>query len=153
MADAKRLSIIFQLSGVAFLMSVADLLAIRGAEEDELTPYEDSGEPFQLGTLTYRGTEVLVYELAWLFGLTEEQKTKSGPLLIFSGSDGPWAISVDHVVGLFDSALFELQSLPAYLFDDEFVPYHQVSQYDGDLLIYIDSQQVDLAWRGGLQCA
>lgn len=151
MVGADHLRIVFRVSGVAFLMPVADLLAIRGANEDELTQHEYSSELSRMGTFVYRETDTPVYDLALLFQLTQECHCETGPLLIFAGSDCPWAVRVDHVVGVFDSGSFELQSLPAYLFDDDaYVPYRQVSLYAGQLLISVDSQQLDQVWRRGL---
>lgn len=150
MVAADHLRIVFQVSGVAFLMPVADLLAIRGANEDELTQNEHSPELSRLGSFVYRETDVQVYDLALLFQLTRECHCETGPLLVFAGSDCPWAVRVDHVVGVFDSGSFKLQNLPAYLFDDVFVPYRQVSLHDGQLLICVDSQQLAQAWCRGL---
>ena len=46
MVDADRLRIVFQVNDVDFVMPVADLLAIRGLNEDDLTPLDQSSEPF-----------------------------------------------------------------------------------------------------------
>ena len=115
MVDADLLRIVFRVDDVTFVMPVADLLAIRGVDEDDLTPQAQPSDPFQLGSLTYRETDARVYDLASLFGLVEEKLGKEGPLLIFAGSDSPWAVRVDCVDGVVDAAHFEFQNLPAYL--------------------------------------
>ncbi len=147
MVDADRLRIVFRVNGVAFVMPVADLLAIRGVDEDLLTPQSQSSEPFQLGSLTYRETDARLYDLAALFDLEERSLCEEGPLLVFAGSDSPWAVRVDQVDGVVDAVSFELHDLPTYLFRDESVPYRQVALYDGQLLISVDSQQIDQAWH------
>ena len=147
MVDADLLRIVFRVDDVTFVMPVADLLAIRGVDEDDLTPQAQPSDPFQLGSLTYRETDARVYDLASLFGLAEGKLCEEGPLLVFAGSDSPWAVRVDYVDGVVDAAHFEIQDLPIYLFADQFVPYHQVALYDGKLLISVDSQQIDQAWR------
>ena len=149
MVDADRLRIVFRVNGVAFVMPVADLLAIRGVGEDILTPQGQSSESFQLGFLTYRETDTRLYDLAALFELEEGSLCEEGPLLVFAGSDSPWAVRVDQVDGVVDAASFELHDLPTYLFRDESVPYRQVALYDGQLLISVDSRQIDQAWHRG----
>ena len=147
MVDADHLRIVFQVNDVDFVMPAVDLLAIRGVDEDDLDPLDKSSEPFQIGSLAYRETDVRVYDLTLLFNLTVENNCDAGPLLIFAGSDCPWAVRVDRVVGLFDVAKFEFHNLPVYLLRDEFVPYHQVALCDGQLLVSVDSQQIDQVWR------
>jgi chemotaxis signal transduction protein len=147
MVDADHLRIVFQVNDVDFVMPVADLLAIRGEDEDDLTPLGQSSGSFQLGSLTYRETDIRVYDLALLFNLMAENSCEVGPLLIFAGSDCPWAVRVNHVVGVFDVMHFEFQDLPAYMFRDEFVPYHQVPLHDGKLLVSVDSQKIDQVWQ------
>jgi chemotaxis signal transduction protein len=149
MVDADHLRIVFQVNDVDFVMPVADLLAIRGLDEDDLALVDQPSEPFQLGSLSYRETDVRVYDLALLFNLKAESNCEEGPLLIFAGADSPWAVRVNHVVGVFDTTHFEFQDLPVYLFHDEFVPYHQVALHDGQLLVSVDSQQIDQAWHRG----
>ena len=147
MVDADHLRIVFQVNGVGFIMPVTDLLAIRGIDEDDLVPVGQSFNPFQVGSLVYRQTDVKVYDLTALFNLAEDKRCEEGQLLIFAGSDCPWAVRVDCVAGVVDVERFEFQELPAYLFRDEFVPYHQVALHDGQLLVSVDVHQVDLAWR------
>jgi chemotaxis signal transduction protein len=147
MVDADHLRIIFQVNGVGFVMPVADLLAIRDLGEAMLTPLAQPLDSFQLGTLLYRETAVTVYDLAQLFGLIADGHCENGPLLIFSGSDYPWAVRVDQVSGVLDEEHFEFQELPAHLFYDAFVPYSQVALHDGRLLVSVDSRQIDEAWR------
>lgn len=146
MVDADLLRIVFRVDGVTFVMPVADLLEIRGVNEVDLTPQAQPSS-FQRGSLNYRETDARVYDLASLFGLAEEEISKEGPLLIFAGPDGPWAVRVDCVDGVLAATHFVFQELPAYLFVDQFVPYHQVALSDGKLLISVDSQQIDQAWR------
>lgn len=146
MVDADHLRIVFRMNGVDFIMPVADLLAIRGLEEEGLTPQVQAHDPLQPGYLSYCGTDVQVYDLASLFNLTGEKQTGEGRLLIFAGSDGPWAVRVDCVDGVTDAAKFAYQDLPAYMFDDEFVPYHQVALYEGRLLVSLEARQMDRAW-------
>jgi chemotaxis signal transduction protein len=150
MVDADHLRIVFQVNDVDFVMPVADLLAIRGLDEDDLTPMDQSSEPFQIGSMAYRGTDVRVNDLALLFNLTAENSCDEGPLLIFAGSDCPWAVRVNHVQGVFDATHFEFQDLPAYMFRDGLVPYHQVALCDGQLLVSVDSRQIDQAWHRGV---
>jgi chemotaxis signal transduction protein len=150
MVGADLLRIVFRVNGVAFVMPVADLQAIRGVNEDALTLQDQSSSTFQLGVMTYREIDVQVYNLAALFDLAEENSCKDGPLLVFAGSDNPWAVRVDHVDGVIDATHFEFQDLPAYLLHDGFVPYHQIALYDGKLLVSVDSQQIDQAWRRSL---
>lgn len=147
MVDADHLRIVFRVNGVSFVMPVADLLAIRGEAEDDLTSQVQDSASVPLGFLNYRGTDARLYDLASLFELAEESNFKEGPLLVFAGSDSPWAVRVDSVDGVFDTARFEFQDLPAYLFRDELVPYHQIALYEGQLLVSLDAQQIDLAWR------
>ena len=147
MVGADLLRIVFWVNGVTFVMPVADLLAIRGVNEDDLTLQDQSSSPFQLGFMTYRKIDAQVYNFAELFDLDEENSCKDGPLLIFAGSVNPWAVRVDHVDGVINAAHFEFQDLPTYLLRDEFVPYHQIALYDGELLVSVDSQQIDQAWR------
>lgn len=149
MVDADRLRIVFRVNGVAFVMPVADLLAIRGVGEDILTPQGQIYEPFQLGSLTYRETDTRLYDLAALFDLEEGRPGEEGPLLVFAGSDSPWAVMVDQVDGVVDTASFEFHDLPTYLFRDESGPYRQVALYGGQLLISVDSRQIDQAWHRG----
>lgn len=149
MVDADRLRIVFRVNGVIFVMPVADLLAIRGVGEDILTPQGQSSEPFQLGSLIYRETDTRLYDLAALFELEDRKLSEEGPLLVFSGSDSPWAVRVDQVDGVLDVARFEFHALPTYLFRDEFVPYSHVALYEGQLLISVDSRQIDQAWHRG----
>ena len=147
MLDADLLRIVFRMNGVTFVVPVADLLAIRGVNEDDLTLQDQSSSAFQLGFMTYREIDAQVYNLAELFGLTEGNSCQDGPLLVFAGSDNPWAVRVDQVDGVIDATHFEFQDLPAYFLRDEFVPYHQVALHDGQLLVSVDSQQIDQAWR------
>ena len=149
MVDADRLRIVFRVNGVTFVMPVADLLAIRGVGEDVLTPQGQSCESLQLGSLTYRETNTRLYDLAALFELEDGSLCEEGPLLVFAGSDSPWAVRVDQVDGVVDVARFEFHPLPTYLFRDEFVPYSQVALYEGQLLISADSRQIDQAWHRG----
>ena len=97
MVDADHLRIVFQVNDVDFVMPVDDLLAIRGLDEDDLAPLDQSSEPFQLGSLAYRETDVRVYDLALLFNLSAEGNCEAGQLLIFAGSDWPWAVRVRRV--------------------------------------------------------
>ncbi len=112
MVDADHLRIVFQVNGIGFVMPVADLLAIRGMDEDDLILVEQSTNPFQVGLLSYRETDVKVYDLASLFALAESDRCEEGQLLVFAGSDCPWAVRVDSVVGVVDAARFEFQDLP-----------------------------------------
>lgn len=149
MVDADRLRIVFRVNGVTFVMPVADLLAIRGVGEDALAPQGQPSEPFQLGSLTYREAETRLYDLAALFELEEASVCEEGPLLVFAGSDSPWAVRVDQVDGVVDATSFEFHDLPTYLFRDESAPYRQVALSDGQLLISVDSRQIDQAWHRG----
>jgi chemotaxis signal transduction protein len=147
MLDADHLRIVFSVSGVSFVMPVVDLLAIRSTGEDDLVPLVQSSGLFQLGSLVYRETEVTVYDLAALFELAGNDQRDEGHLLVFAGSDCPWAVSVDRVAGVVDAAQFEFRDLPSHLFRDESVPYHQVASHDGKLFISVDAQQIGRAWR------
>ena len=64
MVDADHLRIVFHVNGVGFVMPVADLLAIRGKGEDELTAVESPDSPLQTGFIVCRETDVSVYTLA-----------------------------------------------------------------------------------------
>lgn len=147
MLDADHLRIVFSVHGTSFVMPVADLLAIRGANEEDLTSEVQSPGSFRTGSLVYRETDVAIYDLAALFSLTGETARGDDQLLIFAGADCPWAVRVDHVAGVFDAALFELRELPTHLFRDELVPYRQVALHEGQLLVSIDARQIDRVWH------
>jgi chemotaxis signal transduction protein len=147
MLDADHLRIVFSVSGISFVMPVVDLLAIRSTGEDDLAPLVQSSGLFQLGSLVYRETDVTVYDLAALFELDGNDQGDEGHLLVFAGSDCPWAVCVDRVAGVVDAAQFEFRDLPSHLFCDEFVPYHQVALHDAQLFVSVDAQQIGRAWR------
>ena len=147
MVYATHLRIVFRVNGVDFVMPVADLLAIRGAEEYRLIPLAQPSDRYQVGSMVYKEIEVQVYDLVALFDLAKENQSEQGPLLIFAGSDFPWAVKVDCIDGVIDAERFEFQDLPAYLFQDEPIPYHQVALYEGRLLISVDSRQIGRSWR------
>lgn len=147
MVDADHLRIVFRVNGVDFVMPVADLLAIRGGDEDEVSPLAQLSGSLQLGTLVYRDADVKVYDLAALFCLTAVEPVGETMLLLFAGSDYPWAVRVAYVSGVVDAAKFEFVDLPAYFFRDGFVPYHQVALYNDKLLVSINARQIDVAWR------
>ncbi len=147
MLDADHLRIVFSVHGIGFVMPVADLLAIRGVDEEDLTSEVQSADSFQTGSLVYRETDVAVYDLAALFSLTGKAVGDDVQLLIFAGADCPWAVRVDHVSGVVDAALFEFRDLPTHLFRDERIPYQQVALHKGQLLVSVDARRVDRAWH------
>jgi len=147
MVGAEHLRIVFRVNDTGFVMPVADLLAIRGPGEDELTLTSHSGGSLQLGTMAYRETDVMVYDFASLFELGEYPAPAEHLLLIFAGADGPWAVPVDHVSGVVNESGLMFQDLPEYLFRDGTVPYHQVAVYQEQLLVSTDVQQVEETWR------
>lgn len=143
MVDADHLRIVFWVNGVGFVMPVADLLVIRGAEEDEpVTPVASPGALLS-GSLVYRDVEVPVYNLVSLFQLEGQDHVGAGPLLVFAGSESPWAVKVDRVSGVVDVSRLKFHDLPAHLFDDDNVLYHQVAFCDEQLLVSVDPRRVD----------
>jgi len=110
MVDAGHLRIVFHANGVGFVMPVADLLAIRGKGEDELTAVEYPDSPLQAGFIVYRETDVSVYTLASLSELPDTDSNVESQLLVFTSADCPWAVQVDHVTGVMDSAQFKYQN-------------------------------------------
>lgn len=147
MVDAAQLRIVFNVKGVGFVMPIANLLAIRGKGEDTLTAMEQSGSPLQLGFMVYRETDVAVYTLTALFELPEADSDVESQLLVFTGADCPWAVQVDHVTGVLDSAQFKYQDVPVYLFREGSMPYHQVALYADQLLVSISAEDLDKAWH------
>lgn len=147
MVEAERLRIVFRVGGVGFVMPVADLLAIRGAGEDPLSQPRSSAGACQVGSLVYRSVSIGLYALTLLFGLPRDESSGDGHVLVFAGMDGPWAIRVDQVDGVKAVDQFVFQELPAYLFRDVNVPYHQVALHDGQLLVSVDAERLDHAWR------
>ena len=146
MVDADPLRVVFRANEVDFVMPAASLLAIRGVDEEVLAPPGQGSHPFQLSSLVYRNTEVKVYDLGKLFALSGACCLEEGQLLIFSGSDCPWAVKVDHVSGVIVKGRFELQTLPSYMFNKDLVPYHQIAMYDGQLLVSVDVDCLDQTW-------
>ena len=146
MVDADHLRIVFRVNGGGFVMPVGDLLTIHGSDAEGLAESRSSG-PLQLGSLVYRDTEVTVYDLAALFGLQKSSRGEDGSLLIFVGTDTPWAVRVDHVSGVVDLSCFEFQGLPDYLFAESDVLYHQVALHKGQLLVSVSARQIEEAWR------
>jgi chemotaxis signal transduction protein len=149
MVDADRLRIVFKVNGIGVVMPVADLLAIRGSDEDELTLSSNKTSALQLGSFSYRDESVNVYDLAVLLGLGDFDASQEHKLLVFAGSHGPWAVPVNDVSGVVNVDDFRFQDLPDYLFADVFCPYHQVALYQDQLLVSIDVRQVGDAWRQG----
>ena len=147
MVDADRLRIVFRVNGIGVVMPVADLLAIRGSDEDELTLSSDKKSALLLGSFSYRDAPVNVYDLAALLGLDGLDASQKHKLLIFAGSDGPWAVPVEDVSGVVNVDEFRFQDLPDYLFADAVSPYHQVALYKDQLLVSTDATQVGDAWR------
>ena len=146
MVDADRLRIVFRVNGVGVVMPVADLLAIRGSDEDELTLSTDKTSALQLGTFSYRDNAVNVYDLAALLGLGGFDPRQEHKLLIFAGCNGPWAVPVKDVSGVVNVGEFRFQDLPDYLFADVSCPYHQVALYQNQMLVSTDVNQVGDAW-------
>lgn len=147
MVDADRLRIVFHVNGVGFVMPVADLLAIRGKGEDTLAAVEHSDSPLQSGLMIYRETDIAVYTLTSLFKLPEANSDLESHLLVFRGADYPWAMQVDHVSGVMDSAQFKYQDVPVYMFRDGGVPYHQVALYSDQLLVSVSAEELEQAWH------
>jgi chemotaxis signal transduction protein len=147
MVDAAQLRIVFNVNGVSFVMPIANLLAIRGKGEDALTAMEQPGSPLQLGFMVYRETDVAVYTLTSLFELPETDSDVESQLLVFTGADCPWAVQVDHVTGVMDSAQLKYQDVPVYLFREGGMPYHQVALYADQLLVSISAEDLGQAWH------
>jgi hypothetical protein len=116
MVAADQLRIVFHVNGVGFVMPVANLLAVRGKGDDALTAVEQLDSPLQTGLMVYRETDVSVYTLTSLFELPEIDSYVESQLLVFTGADCPWAVQVDHVSGVMDSAQFKYQDVPVYPF-------------------------------------
>lgn len=142
MVDADHLRIVFWVNGVGFVMPVADLLVIRGTEEDEPVTTMPHPGAIRSGSMVYRDTDVPVYDLASLFRLDGQRYSEAGPLLVFAGSEGPWAVKVDRVSGVVDASRIKFRDLPGYLFADADVLYHQVALYDEQLLVSVEPRQV-----------
>lgn len=149
MLDADHLRIVFQVSGVGFVMPVADLLAIQSVTDAELTLLERSSDSLLLGHFPYQNTAVAVYDLAALFELTEAEQCTAGRFLIFSGFDCPWAVRVEQIVGVVAAEALEFLPLPSYMLRDAAVPYQQVALHNGLLLVSVEASQVDQAWPRG----
>jgi hypothetical protein len=147
MLDADHLRIVFYANSVGFVMPVADLLAIRGEDGDVWAATDQPVEPSQVGFMVYRETNVAVYSLTSLFGLSSSALAVASQLLVFAGADFPWALTVDRVAGVVDAAQINFQDLPGYLFCDGNSPYDQVAFYEGQLLISIAVEGLDQAWR------
>lgn len=148
MVGADHLRIVFRVNGTGFVMPVADLLAIRGPDEDPWTMTSPAAGSLKIGTLVYRETEIAIYDLSALFELGACPDSAK-QLLIFAGADGPWAVPVDHVEGVVDVSAFTFQELPGYMFRDGMIPYQAAAIYENQLLVSADVLQIDNAWRRG----
>lgn len=146
MVEADRLRIVFKVNGTGMVMPVADLLAIRGSDEDKLTLSSDKTSTLQLGSFSYRDFSVDVYDLAALFDLGGFDVSREYKLLIFAGNGGPWAVPVNDVSGVVNVEDFRFQDLPGYLFAGVSCPYHQVALYQDQLLVSTDAGQIGEAW-------
>lgn len=147
MVGADHLRIVFRVDGTGFVMPVVNLLAIRGPGEDQLSLNDVSAETLLLGSLTYRETDVAIYDLAALFEL-EAGSVDTQQLLIFAGADGPWAVPVAHVEGVIDASHLAFYDLPAYMLRDGVSLYRQAAIYENRLLVSADVHELDIAWGG-----
>jgi hypothetical protein len=91
--------------------------------------------------------DVSGYTLASLFELPETDSDVESQLLFFTGADSPWAVQVEHVTGVMDSAQFKYQDAPVYLFREGGRPYHHVALYADQLLASISAEDLDQAWH------
>lgn len=147
MVDADQLRIIFRINDISFVMPVADLLAIRGSDEDDLSPAPEGSSALLLGSFTYRDAEVKLYDFAALFELNGFAGEHEHKRLVFAGDDGAWAVPVDDVTGVVGVNDFRFQDLPGYLFKKDDSPYQQVALYQDQLLISTDADRVGTAWQ------
>jgi hypothetical protein len=95
--------------------------------------------------MVYRKTDVSGYTLTSLFELPETDSDVESQLLFFTGADCPWAVQVDHVTGIMDSAQFKYQDVPVSLFREGGRLYHQVAPYADQLLVSISPEVLDQA--------
>lgn len=147
MVGADHLRVVFYVNGTGFVMPVADLLAIRGPGEDQLTMTAVPAGSLKRGSMEFRQSDVAIYDLALLFELGESPEEVQ-QLLVFAGSQGPWAVLVDHVEGVIDVNGLTFHDLPGYLFRDDVSPYRQVAIYDNRLLVSADVLEIENAWCG-----
>jgi len=147
MTGSEHLRIVFRVAGVGFVMPVADLLAIcespAGLHRD---PAAEPGSR-RIGEFDFRGEAIPVQSLAGLFELSAPGQEDGASLLVFAGSDQPWAILVDEVAGVFGADRLLYRDLAAYLFDRTDLPYRQVALMDGEPLLSCDARQLDAAWK------
>lgn len=147
MADADQLRIVFRLANLGLVMPVVDLMAIE--DTNRLVPPSDETRGWVRAVLEFRGLQIPVYDLAACLGLTEHAPAESGRLLVFCGSDRPWAIRADRIEGIIAAADLQPLDMPAYLFATERPPYRRVAWYRGEPLVSFEPEQLEQSLQEG----
>jgi purine-binding chemotaxis protein CheW len=146
MLESDHLRIVFRIAGIGFVMPVSDLLSIREAGDDPVDCSMVNPDSLQLGELTFREVSTPIRDIAGLFGLSWEGECDASRLLVFAGSDLPWALAVDHVEGVLAVEQLMFKDVGSYLFDQASQPYHQVALWQAEPLVCCETGQLDAAW-------
>ena len=137
MQYSTEMKIVFRLKGVGFSLSVTDLLHIQELEFGSVA--EVVSEFGSVGLVDYDGTSVPIYDSAPLFQMGETILGSTPLVLIISGDNGPYAILIDKVDGIFAIDQFVAVDMPDFFLASLDRPYSSVDIRNGEPLVSFNS--------------
>ncbi|HKI50857.1 MAG TPA: chemotaxis protein CheW [Geothermobacteraceae bacterium] len=106
MATAEQMKLVFRLGQIRFSLPVDHLVEIRQGSAGGIDRTCQDLTGGQLGSIHHQDGQLGVYDLSYYLQLPPWSGSGEIDLLVLSGSDGPWAVPVDEVVGIFPNEAF-----------------------------------------------
>lgn len=103
---AEPLKLVFRLGEIGVSLPVDHLVEVTQGHANYFAPGSRDAGDVRLGTFDLRGRDIELFDLGRLLRLPGWSGPGSMSLLVLTGSDGPWAVPVDEILGVFPVATF-----------------------------------------------
>jgi chemotaxis signal transduction protein len=106
MATAEQMKLVFRLGQIHFSLPVDHLVEIRQGSAGWIDRKGQDATGGRLGSINQRDGQLDVYDLGYFLLLPPWSGSGEMNLLVLSGRDGPWAVPVSEVIGIFPNEAF-----------------------------------------------
>jgi chemotaxis signal transduction protein len=135
MATVERMKLVFRLGSVRFSLPVDHLVELRQGRNGWIEHNQDDAASVLLGTVNQRDGVLKVYDLGRILQLPHWSGAGDVNLLVLTGTQGPWAIPVDEVVGIFPFEVFSPLSVSPFLEHVNQLPDIKFERWQDEVLV------------------